>query len=253
MALVFGAGGAVGGAVAAAFAAAGARTYLSGHRRESVARSAEAAPEGSEVAVDEVDATDEAAVTAYVERVRRTTGRVDVVFNAIGSRGHAPVVPSTDVPLDAFMGYLSTMVRSQFLTARVAARHMLAARAGVVILLGATPARGIAPLLAGPSTGHAAVEGMTRCLATEWSPQGVRVVAVRAGGMQETRNIREVLGHFAALQGISTEAMMQITNERALLKRTPTLRGRYRCFLASDRASSITGAIINASCGEVVD
>lgn len=255
VALVFGAGGAVGGAVASAFAAEGARTYLSGPRRESVARAAETAPPGSEVAVDEVDATDEAAVAAYVEHVYRLTGRIDVVFNAIGSRGHALVAPSTDVSLDAFMGYMATMVRSQFLTARVAARYMLAARAGVVIFLGATPSRGLAPRLAGPSTGHAAVEGMTRCLATEWGPGGVRVVAVRAGGMQETPNIRAVLGQFAALQGISVDAMMAMTNERALLKRTPTVSetAAIAAFLASDRASSVTGAIINASCGEVVD
>ncbi|HYE86499.1 MAG TPA: SDR family oxidoreductase [Vicinamibacterales bacterium] len=255
VALVFGAGGAVGGAVGTAFAAEGARTYLSGRRRESVARTAEASPKGSDVAVHEVDATDEAAVTAYVDGVHRAAGRIDVVFNAVGSTGHTRVVPSTILPLDAFMGYMSTMVRSQFLTARVAARHMLAARTGVVIFLGATPARGIVPQLAGPSTGHAAVEGMTRCLATEWGPHGIRVVAVRAGGMQETRNIGEVLGQFAALQGISVDAMRQMTNEKALLRRTPTLRetAAIATFLASDRASSITGAIINASCGEVVD
>lgn len=255
VALVFGAGGAVGGAVARAFAAEGASTYLSGRRRESVAQAAEAIRNGPAAVVDEVDATDEDAVSDYVARVQRLAGRIDVVFNAVGSRGHASVMPSVDVPLESFMGYMSTMVRSQFLTARAAARHMLAARSGVIIFLGATPSRGIAPLLAGPSTGHAAVEGLTRCLATEWGPQGVRVVAVRAGGMQETPNIREVLGQFAALQGISTEAMMQMTNERAIMRRTPTLRetAAVATFLASDLATSITGAIVNASCGEVVD
>lgn len=256
-ALVFGAGGAVGRAVSAAFVAEGAHVYMSGRRHKAVEESAAAVGMSQSVTVDEVDATNEQAVAAYVTRVRQAAGRIDVVFNAIGSHRTRPVtvMPSVDVPLDSFMEYMATMVRSQFLTAREAARPMLEARSGVVILLGATPAKGIAPFLAGPSTGHAAVEGLARALATEWGPRGIRVVAVRSGGMQETPNIQNVLGQFGALQGVPLDDMLRLTNERALLRRTPTLAetANVVAFLASDRAKSITGAIINASCGEVLD
>lgn len=252
--LVFGAGGAVGRAVSETFLGHGARAYLSGRTIDSV-RAAVPASLSDRAQCAEVDATDESAVAAYVDQVQREAGRIDVVFNAISS-AHPPIVrPATDVDLDAFMDYMSTMARSQFLTARVAARHMIPNRSGVVVLMGATPARGIAPLLAGPSAGHAAVEGLARCLATEWGPLGLRVVAVRSGGMQETRNIQGVLTQFAALQGTTTAEMMRATNDRALMRRTPSLAetANVVAFLASDLASSVTGAIINASCGEVVD
>lgn len=255
VALVFAAGGSVGRAVSGAFLKHGARVYMSGRTIGTVSAAARVVDPRGAAQCAEVDATDEAAVVRYVDDVQREAQRIDVVFNAIGSSRVPVVMPATDVGIEVFMDYMATMVRSQFLTARVAARHMLPNRSGTVILLGATPAKGVAPLLPGPSAGHAAVEGLARCLANEWGPHGVRVTAVRSGGMQETRNIRGVLSQFAALQGVATDDVMRATNERALLRRTPTLAetANVVAFLASDMATSITGAIVNASCGEVVD
>ena len=85
-ALVFGAGGSVGAATAKEFAAEGAEVFLSGRTKnvQSVADQIMAVGGKAHAAV--VDALDEAAVTAYVDGIANETGRIDIVFNAVGTR-----------------------------------------------------------------------------------------------------------------------------------------------------------------------
>ena len=257
VAVIFAAGGAVGGQVAQEFAREGATVFLSGRRLESVKKIAqEIGSTDAQVFVEKIDALNQDEVNAYLERVVKQTGKIDVVFNAIGPASAGDLVmPSTEIPADKFLSYINTSVLSQFITARSAARHMLACRSGVVVFISATPAKGVAPLLAGHSAGHAAIEGLTRSLATEWGPSGIRVVAVRSAGMPESPRIQEVFQAFAHAMGATKEMFAQGTLERTLLKRMPTLSDTAKtiCFLASDYANSLTGAIINASCGEVMD
>src|SRR4030095_14932331 len=88
VAVIYGAGGAIGGAVARAFAREGARVFLAGQRRasvEAVARDLDAAhghPHPAEG--DEVDARDEQAIDRHLQTVSDKAGRVDISFNAIG-------------------------------------------------------------------------------------------------------------------------------------------------------------------------
>jgi 3-oxoacyl-[acyl-carrier protein] reductase len=255
-AMVFGAGGQVGGQVSRTFAREGARLFLSGLRAHSVEPlAAELRASGATVDVQQVDATDDRAVARYVDAVALAAGQIDVVFNAMGVRGEEVVAPSTEVSKERFMTYLSQVVPSQFLTARAAARHMLSRRAGVIVLLGATPARGVAPFIAGASAAHAAIEGLALSLATEWSPMGVRVVCFRSAGMSNSRRIQGVLAAMAKLAGAPLDAFVQGARDKALLKRMSTLAEAAEAitFLASDRASALTGTIVNGSCGEVVD
>jgi len=134
-------------------------------------------------------------------------------------------------------------------------RHMAPRRSGVVIFLGATPALGGAPFIAGASAGLAAIDGLTRCLATEWSPMGIRVVCVRPSGLTDTRRIHELWATMAKAAGVPKEALLQAAAEKTLLKRLPTVPeiAELIAFVASERASTLTGTIVNASCGEVLD
>lgn len=256
VALIFGGGGQIGSGVARVMGREGARVYVSGPRLPAVQAVADAVrAAGGQAHAAQVDALDEAAVAAYVDGVAREAGGVDVVFNAMGVSGEEAVGSSLDIPLDTFMKYMRAMVPSQFLTARVAARHMAQKRSGVVIFLGATPALGVAPLIAGASAAHAAIEGLTRSLATEWSPMGIRVVCIRPNGMTDTHRIQGVLGAMGRLMGAPQEAMLQAAAEKTLLKRMPTVpeTSEVVAFLASDHAATLTGTILNASCGEVMD
>src|SRR5262245_39536743 len=95
VAVIYGAGGAIGGAVARAFAAEGARLFLTAHHWapvETVAK--DIASGGGSAEAAEVDALDEQAVDGHLQSVTGKAGRVDISFNAIGLP-----IPKIRVPL----------------------------------------------------------------------------------------------------------------------------------------------------------
>jgi NAD(P)-dependent dehydrogenase (short-subunit alcohol dehydrogenase family) len=85
VAVIYGAGGAVGGAVARAFAADGARLFLTGRRRAPIEAAAESiVGAGGSAEAAEVDALDEQAVDKHLQSVIDKAGRLDVSFDAVG-------------------------------------------------------------------------------------------------------------------------------------------------------------------------
>jgi 3-oxoacyl-[acyl-carrier protein] reductase len=244
--------------VARELAAQGARTFLSGRTRLHVQAVAdEIANQGAAAAVAAVDALDEAAVDAYVEEVVAAAGRIDVVFNAMGPQPveYGNATSTMELPIDMFMLPITTIVQSQFITARSAARHLVRAGSGVVVLLGATVSKGVAPNTSAIGTAYGAIESLTRCLATELGPSGVRVVGVRSMGMAETRTMQQTFELGGQALGLPKEKMEEMVTSRSLLRRSPTVAetAKLIAFLASDAAASLTGAIVNSSGGQVLD
>jgi NAD(P)-dependent dehydrogenase (short-subunit alcohol dehydrogenase family) len=257
IAAIFGAGGEVGAHVAKEFAVQGARVFLSGRTAAGVQAVADGiSDDGAVAGVAELDALDEKAVNGYLDKVVAEEGRVDVVFNAMGPQAteYGNATSTMDLPVEQFMLPISTIVASQFVTSRSAARHMLRQGAGSVILLSGTPSRGTANTSAiGAAFG--ALESLTRSLAVDLSPHEVRVVCVRTMGMAETRVMQQTYELAGQAMGVPKERVEEIVTSRALLGRAPSLidTAKLISFLASDEANAITGAIINSSCGQVLD
>ncbi len=257
VAVIFAACGAVAGAVAEAVAHEVAQIFLSGRNRDRVQEVADnLRREGLTTEAACVDAIDAPSVEKYIDGIAARTGRIDFLFNGIGTRptdgGYG--LPAEMLTCDQFVRPFSTHVVSQFLTARAAARHMRAARTGVVLTLSASLSRDTPPFMAGVAGACAAIEAMTRSLAREWGRDGVRVVCLRPTAMPETRTIRETITAHARTLGIPPEVMAASIRESSLLKRDLTLSemGDVAAFLASDAASAITGQVIDVSCGQVV-
>jgi 3-oxoacyl-[acyl-carrier protein] reductase len=208
-AVIYGGGGAIGGAVARAFAREGAKVFLAGRtlaRLEKVAREISA-----EIA--QVDALDEAAVERHADAVAAKAGGIDIMLNAVGIL-HVQGTPFAELSFQDYAHPIAAYTRTNFLTAKAVARHMVKRGSGVILRPDAIP----------------------EALATS--------------------HAREVFSGFAERAGISVEAMLA---ERArtgtLLKRFPTLAevADFAAFAASDRASAMTGAIANLTCGSLVD
>lgn len=247
-AVIYGAGGAIGGAVARVFAREGATVYLTGRRLDSVE------PLAKEIGghASAVDALDEAAIEAHLT----TIDRVDVSFNAIGlAQQGIQGTPLTALALKDFTAPIHTYMTSHFLTARAAAKRMLTQQSGVILSLTAVPSRVAAPLTGGMSPAWAGIEALTRGLAAELGPQGIRVVCLRPDGMPETATIDTVFEQHGRGHGITREAFTAAMADRTLLKRLPTLQevAEAAAFIASDRASAMTGTVVNLSAGSVVD
>jgi NAD(P)-dependent dehydrogenase (short-subunit alcohol dehydrogenase family) len=256
VAVIYGGGGDIGSAVARAFAREGATIFLAGrHRRplDAVARDINAAGGSAEAA--EVDALDEPAVAEHLQSVIDKAGRVDISFNAIGIPNPKTRVPLVELDVEQFSLPIATYTRSYFLTARLAARRMVANRSGVIMTVTSTPARTGIPLVGGAGPAMSAIEQLTRNLSIELAPSGVRVVGLRPQGMPETTRIKESFGMLARATGITWEQFHDSVAARTHMRRLSTLAemADMAAFMASDRASGMTGTVVNMSMGSLDD
>lgn len=255
--VVYGAGGAVGSAIARAFAQEGARVFLTGRTLgviDTVAKEITAAGGAAETAV--VDAVDENGVTEHLAAVVADAGRIDVSFNAIGiSPQGLQGIPFAELPVENFMHPITTYARAHFVTAKSAARHMIAQRSGVIMMNTPEPARLPLPLVGGMSVGWAAMEGLNRALSAEWAQHGVRTICLRTTGMLDTPVIHTVYGLHADAIGIPKDDMIAAAGQMTHRKRLTTLAELTDAavFLASDRASAMTGTVANLTGGIIVD
>ena len=181
VAVIYGAGGAIGGAVARAFASDGANLFLTGRHLapvEIVAK--EVASAGGSAEAAEVDALDEQAVDNHLQSVIEKAGRVDISLNAVGIPNTKILgVPLIELDVEQFTLPVTTYTTSYFLTARLAARHMVPNKSGVIMTVTALHSRTGIPLVGGYGPAMAAKEALTRDLSAELAPAGIRVVGLR--------------------------------------------------------------------------
>jgi len=185
--LVTGAGQGLGAAIAAALVAAGWQVGVLDRNAAAAARTAEAL--GPSAVGLAADTTDEAAVEAGLDQLAAFTGQAapdGVVCNA----GIVRFGPLLDVSVDDWRAVVDVNLTGTFVTARAVARRMVAdGRGGGVVTV--TSMNGVAP---GPNAGaygatKAGIALLTRQMALEWGPLGIRANAVAPGlidaGMSE--------------------------------------------------------------------
>jgi 3-oxoacyl-[acyl-carrier protein] reductase len=140
-AVIYGAGGSIGSAVARAFAREGARVFLAGRTLESLEEVAEQIRSAGGVAESaQVDALDEQAVDRYVDAVAERAGSIDISFNLI-SYGDVQGTPLAEMAPEDFERPVMNAVRTQFLTSKAAARHMIRQGSGVILMFGGAGGR----------------------------------------------------------------------------------------------------------------
>jgi NAD(P)-dependent dehydrogenase (short-subunit alcohol dehydrogenase family) len=257
VAVIYGAGGAIGGAVARAFAREGAQLFLTGRLRGPVhAVAKEIVSAGGSAEAAEVDALDERAVDLHLQAVLDRAGRVDISFNAVGIPDTKILgVPLVEMEAEQFLLPIAAYTRSYFLTARLAARRMIANKSGVIMTVSALPARMGSRLNGGYGAAHAAKEALTRDLSAELAPQGIRVVGLRPHGMPETGTMREVFDLKAKATGMTWEQFQGYLAGTTHPRRVMNLAemSNVAAFMASDRASGMTGTTVNLSLGTLDD
>jgi 3-oxoacyl-[acyl-carrier protein] reductase len=242
VAVIYGAG-AIGGAAARAFARECASVHLASRTRKALdAVADEIRASGGRAHTEELDALDERAVDRFVDAVVAQDGHVDISFNAIGVGDVQQ--PLSEISVDDFLQPITTAMRTQFLTTRAAARHMVGRGSGVILAFGGSGASTL-PGLGGFKIALDAIEGHRRQWACELGQHGIRVVTLKSGGVPETLP-----------EGFpGGEAIVASLEAAALLNRTATLAdvGNVAAFVASDQARTITATQINISCGALMD
>ena len=244
-AVIYGAGGSIGGEVARAFAREGAKVHLAGRTLESLEEVAgQIRSAGGVAETAQVDAIDEQAVDQHADAVVASVGGIDISFNLI-SVGDVQGTPLAEMPLEDFEQPIMTAVRTQFLTSRAAARHMISQGSGVILFFGGYGNPVPDYYIGGFQVALNAIESLRRQLASELGAHGIRAVTLQTGGVPET-----IPESFAGREQI-TEGIVGST----ILKRAATLEdvGNVAAFAASDHARTMTATALNISCGAIVD
>jgi NAD(P)-dependent dehydrogenase (short-subunit alcohol dehydrogenase family) len=250
-AIIYGAGGAIGSAVAQEFAREGARVFLAGRtceKLEAVAQAITVAGGSAEVAV--VDALDEAAVDEHARAVATHAGSLDVSFNLV-TRGDVQGIPLVDMKTDDLLRAVVSGLRSNFLTARAAARQMVERGSGVILALDSGSAKG-SPMLGSTGPADAATDTFIRNLAAEVGPQGVRVVGIWTAGLPETFSKEKLAAVDSKFQNEAAfQGLIESLDQMRMTRRSPRLAevAATAAFLASDKAGAITGTFVNVTSG----
>ena len=257
VAVVYGAAGAIGSAVARAFAREGGRLFLTGRLLAPVVAVAQdTVSAGGTAEAAEVDALDEAGISQHLDSVLDMAGRIDISFNAVGVPDTNIVgVPLVELDVEQFSMPIMAYATSYFLTARLAARQMIPNKSGVIMTVTAVPSRTGTPLNGGYGPAQAAKEALTRELSAELAPQGIRVVGLRPYGIPEAPSLKEVFVAKTRGSDMTWEQWQELIASRNHPRRLMSLEeiANVAVFVASDRASGMTGTTVNLSMGSLDD
>ncbi len=236
--LVTGAAAGIGLATARALAGAGARIALFDLDAAGAAREAAALPGGPHLALGG-SVADSAAVAAAFTRIDAAWGGLEGLVNNAGISANRPTLELTDAD---WHRAISVNLDGVFFCSREAARRMAAGGGGAIVNLGSIYSVVAAPNRLAYVATKAAVAMMTKALALEWAPLGIRVNAV-APGYVDTDLVRSL----AAEGKIDTAAMARRTPLGRLAR--PEEVADAILFLMEPRSAYITGQVLGVDGG----
>lgn len=249
VALVCGSTRGIGRAVARQLSHEGARVAVNGRTREPTERAAREleAETGATVLAAPADVADAGQAAALVDHVARELGRLDILFcNA----GGPPAAPFRDQPAEAWQAAVETNLLSTIRLASAAVPLMRKLQWGRIICLTSVAAKQPLPGLILSTTARAGVLGFSKALADEVAAEGITVNVVCPGYIATERTV-ELAQTRAARERRAIEEVQRETVTKIPLGRMgrPEELAAAVTFLASDKASYITGAVLQVDGG----
>jgi NAD(P)-dependent dehydrogenase (short-subunit alcohol dehydrogenase family) len=232
--LVTGGGNGIGRAMAEGNARHGARLVLIDIDREAMERTASELQEkyqDVEIEIANISTTDEVAVERACAQAEHRFGRIDVMLS---NAGIAMNKPSLELTADEWRRTIDINLNGVFICAQAAGRRMVRQKSGSIVSTASIWGISASKERAAYCASKAAIVSLTKALAVEWAPYGVRVNAI-APGYTSTRLMEDLSRHGR----IDADKLRQNTP----LGRfgTPEEMAEAALYLASDAAAFITG------------
>lgn len=195
------------------------------------------------VVATRVDLADASALGAWLEASIAALGGVDVLVNNAGTKG--PTAFVEDVAVDEWRHCLAVSLDSHFLCASAVASHMKAQGSGSIINISSTAGQFGYGMRTPYAAAKWAVIGLTKSLAIELGPHGVRCNAICPGSVNGSR-MERVMAAEAELRGIPAEQVAAEYVGGQSLKRfvEPEEIAQMCLFLASPAAAMVSGQAI---------
>ena len=188
VAIVTGGGTGIGAAAARLLASAGADVVVAARKVERLeAVAAEIRATGRRCIAVPTDVRLEGEIERLVDRTLGGLGRIDIVVN---NAGGSYLFPMEDTPLDRWDNSFNLNVRGPFMLTQAAGRHMLAQGSGTFVNI--SSAAGINGVVGGVaySASKAALQMLTRVVAMEWGPRGIRANCIAVGAVASEGAVR---------------------------------------------------------------
>lgn len=188
------------------------------------------------------DVSDLPTIPALVDQIINGFGQVDILVNNAGINLKKDFTETTD---EEFQRVLNTNLHAVFALSRAVVKHMLPRKTGAIINISSMAAQYGMPRVIAYSASKAAIDGITRAMAVELSPMGIRINAIAPGFIATAMTA-------VALDADPERKSKAIGRTPMGYMGQPADIGDAALFLASDAAKFITGVVLPVDGGNAI-
>lgn len=239
-ALVTGGGKGLGLAIATALANAGAFVLITG--RDEAAMQSACSTIGSKASYAVLDMAELGAIPAFVDKLVAERGSFDILVNNAGINLKKDFLELTDEEFDRIV---KTNQYAVFAITREIAKHMVQQGSGSIVMISSMASQYGIPKVVAYTASKSAVEGMTRALAVELSPQGVRVNCIAPGFIATDMSAKALNNDPERKQKVMGRTPMGKMGQ-------PSDIGHAVVYLSSDEANYVTGVVLPVDGGNSI-
>jgi len=232
VAIVTGGGSGLGFAIAQKFTANNITTVIAGRDIEKLTAAKNQL--GDLCFAIPCDVSDLKTIPAFVQQVLAQFGQIDILVNNAGINQKKEFTEVTD---EEFQNIITTNVTAVFSMSREVVKHMLEKKSGCIINISSMAAQYGLPKVIAYSASKTAIDGMTRAMAVELSPNGIRVNAIAPGFIYSAMTEKALNSDPERKAKVFGRTPMGIMGQ-------PEDIGNAALYLASDAAKYVTGVVL---------
>jgi NAD(P)-dependent dehydrogenase (short-subunit alcohol dehydrogenase family) len=240
IAIVTGGGSGIGLAIAEKFIAAGIETIIVGRDEQKLAAAKEKL--GALCHAVSCDVSDLPAIPPVIKNIITRFGQIDILVNNAGINMKKDLIDVTD---EEFQSVITTNLSSVFALSREVAKHMLPRKTGSIINISSMAAQYGLPRVIAYSASKTAIDGMTRAMAVELSPNGIRVNAIAPGFIETAMTAKALDADPERKQKVFSRTPMGFMGQ-------PSDIADAALFLATDASKYITGVVLPVDGGNSI-